>query len=263
MKECCEGHKPIGAILAVFVVIALLLAGIGYLVGTNANNEMTVNVPTGSGADLRNILSVSGTVEKMVSPDQVEITLGVVTIKKTAADSQSANATEATAVMDALKVVGLQTSEIKTFGYSVTEEYQYNDSTKKSELIGYRTTNNIMIKTNRINDAGKIIDAATIAGANSVSGITFTLSDTKQSETKLVALTEASAVAKQKAQVMATGMSVTLGKVTSISENSYYYTPNYRSYDMASGSVAKEVSTPITPGDVSVSATISVGYEIK
>ncbi len=71
-------------------------------------------------------------------------------------------------------------------------------------------------------------------------------------------------MAKTKAQSMASGLGITLGEVQSVSENSYYYTPNYRSYDMmAVGASEAKAETPVSPSDVSVSATVNVVYELN
>jgi uncharacterized protein YggE len=77
-------------------------------------------------------------------------------------------------------------------------------------------------------------------------------------------LLDAAKMGRTKAESIASGLGVTLGEVKTISENYYYYTPNYRNYDYAmSAGAEKSVTTPISPSDVSISATVNVTFELK
>ncbi|MCX6800699.1 MAG: SIMPL domain-containing protein [Candidatus Diapherotrites archaeon] len=210
-------------------------------------------------------LSVSSTVEKMVSPDEVDITLSVETLATLASKSQSDNAAISTKVRDALKALGIADKDIKTVSYSVRDEYEWNDISKKSEFKGYRTTNSIQITLKDLTMAGKAIDAAVQAGANKVSQVVFALSTAKQAEIKLLALKEAAAEAKLKAVTMAEGLGVSVGQLMSANENTYYYTPNYSNvmYNAKVAGDSAMAETPISAGDVSVTASVSAVFEIQ
>lgn len=258
-KVCdCKNHvwMPILAILvAAILIVAAFSAG-------SASNDRVV-VTSDPSSDVKT-LSVSGSVTKMVTPDKVDIVLSVETLDALATKSQSDNAVIADKVRTALLNAGVASSEIKTVSYSVNEEYQWNDSTKKSESTGYRTVNQIQVTLKDTSKAGKIVDAAVSAGANRVSSISFGLSDAKELEIRTSALNEASATAKTKAESIAKGLNVTLGKVYSISENSFYYTPvNYKSYDTVMSAGAENAATPITSGDVEVTASVGVQFELN
>ena len=81
----------------------------------------------------KRLISVSGSVTKSVTPDKADITISVETLDKSASKSQSDNALTAQKVREALKAVGIDDKDIKTTGYYLNEEYQWNESTKKSE----------------------------------------------------------------------------------------------------------------------------------
>lgn len=260
-KVCdCKNHiwMPILAILvAAILIVAAFNAG-------SVSNDRVV-VTSDSAPDIKT-LSVTGSVTKMVSPDKVDIVLSVETLDLLATKSQSDNASVADKVKGALESLSSVRAEVKTVSYSVNEEFEWNESTKKSVSIGYRTVNQIQVtlKGSDISGAGKVIDVAVGAGANRVSSIMFGLTDAKELEVRKTALSEASSTAKAKADSIAKGLNVTLGKVYSISENSYYYTPsNYRSYDMAAGASPENASTPIVAGDVEVTASVSVQFELN
>ncbi len=260
-KVCdCKNHiwMPILAILvAAILIVAAFNAGSVSNDRVVVTNDSTPNIKT---------LSVTGSVTKMVTPDKVDIVLSVETLDKLATKSQSDNAVIADKVKSVLESLSSVRAEVKTVSYSVNEEFEWNDSTKKSDSIGYRTINEIQVtlKGSDISSAGKVIDLAVGARANRVSSIVFGLTDAKELEIRKVALNEASSTAKAKADSIAQGLNVTLGKVYSISENSFYYTPsNYKSYDTALGASPENVSTPIVAGDVEVTASVGVQFELN
>ena len=250
------------------IVVAVLLAGILVAVSFNAGlSSNPAQVIVGAdGTPQVKTMSVSGSVTKMVAPDKVDITLSIETLDKSAQASQSANAVIADKVKSTLESFSSVRAEVKTVSYSVNEDFEWNDLTKKSESMGYRTVNQIQVTLNGndISRAGTVIDAAVKAGANRVSGISFGLSKEKELETRKTALNEASSTAKIKAESIASGLGVSLGKVHSISETSYYYTPNYSNYESVKVAGAdSSAPTPISAGDVEVIASVSVSFEIK
>lgn len=248
------------------VVLAVLLVGILAVVAFNAgtaSNAPNISVSTSPDAQLKT-LNVSGSVTKMVTPDKVDVVLSVQTLDLSAQKSQSDNAALSSQVMTALKGAGVADSQITTISYSENEEFQYSDILKKSESVGYRTTNQIKVTLTDTTKAGSIVDAAVQAGANSVDGITFGLSDAKELSVREQALAEASATAKAKADSIARGLNVTLGKVHSISETNYNIIPNYTSYDTSKAVAGSAMPpTPITAGQVEVDATVSVAFELS
>ena len=213
---CCKGPKLL------LVLIAILLAGVLVAVAFNAGASMNpANITVRSADNLSDtkLLSVSGNVSKMVSPNKVDITLSVETVDKLAQKSQSDNALIANTVRAALAKAGVADSAVKTVSYSVNEEFQWNDFTKKSESVGYRTVNSIQVTLYDTNSAGKIVDVAVGAGANNVSSIVFGLTKEKELDTKKAVLTEASQTAKAKADAIAKGVGIVVGKVHSVSES--------------------------------------------
>ncbi len=260
-KSCdCKNHiwMPILAVLVVAILIVVAFnAG-------NASSDRVV-VTSDSAPDIKT-MSVSGSVTKMVTPDKVEIILSIETLDLLATKSQADNAVIADKVKSTLESLSSVQAQVKTISYSVNEDFEWNDYSKKSVSIGYRTVNQIQVTLNGadISSAGKVIDLAVGAGANRVSSISFGLSKEKELEVRKIALNEASATAKAKADSIAQGLNVTLGKVYSVSENSFYYTPsNYRNDSLAVGEALKAVDTPITAGDVEVNASVAVQFELN
>jgi uncharacterized protein len=260
-KVCdCKNHiwMPILAVLVVAILIVTAFSA------GNASSDRVV-VTSDSTPNIKT-MSVSGSVTKMVTPDKVEIILSVETLDLLATKSQADNALIADKVKSTLESLSSVRAQVKTISYSVNEEFEWNDFSKKSTSTGYRTVNQIQVTLNGadISSAGKVIDLAVGAGANRVSSISFGLSKEKELEVRKIALNEASAVAKVKADSIAQGLNITLGKVYSVSENSFYYTPsNYRNDSLAVGSAQDAAPTPITAGDVEVNASVAVQFELN
>ncbi len=259
-------HKAPFMIVGILVLVAIVM--IAFSIGSSTAKPAqigTIQVDGLNGNDNVRTLSSSGTVEKIVAPDKVEIVLSVQTLDKSAQKSQSDNAEIADRVNSALTSMSSVRADVKTLGYSVNEEFEWNDIERKSVSVGYRTTNQIKVTLNGadVSGAGRVIDAAVNAGANSVSSISFGLSKDKELEVKLAALKEAGSLAKSKADSIGQGLGVSIGKIKSITENSYFYYPNYSNSSGAMDLVAAKAPTPITPNDVSVTAEVSVVFEIQ
>ena len=264
-KDKCECGSCCGKpwLAGIAVLVAVILLAVAFTAGNMYSKDQNINVSTSGDNPNLKLMSVSGSVTKYVSPDKVDITLSVSTLDKSAQKSQSDNATTSDAVRAALSAAGVSSSQIKTVSYSENEEFAWNDMTKKSDSTGFRTINQIQVTLTDVTMAGKVVDAAVGAGANSVSSIAFGLSDAKELQVRETALQEASQTAKAKADSIAQGLGVSVGKVHTINESSFYYAPNYKSYDMTASAGSVAAPTPISAGNVEVDASVSVNFEIN
>ncbi|HIH10252.1 MAG TPA: SIMPL domain-containing protein [Candidatus Diapherotrites archaeon] len=212
----------------------------------------------------RRLISVSGSATRTYQPDQAQISLGVETLDKSASVSQQQNADLSSKVRDALKSAGVPEENIKTTSYALSEEFEWNETLRKSESIGFRAINVIEVKLTDLASAGKVIDAAVGAGVNRVNSITFSLTREREAQVRSELLAQAAADAKDKAAKIASGFGVGIANLYTASE-SYSYTPVYNRLNYAKeGAVAMDAAqTPITPGDVRVTADISAQFELQ
>lgn len=251
-------------IIVVLLILGLIAMG-ALIVIKPTNINLTGKITGGVGSETQEkSIQVSGESTINVDADQAEIILGVETQEKTALDSQQKNAEEMEKIMNALRANGIKKEDIKTYQYSVYPIRNYNSEKPNfEEIIAYRTSNIVIIKTKDLANAGKVIDAAASAGANVFQGISFGLTDEKQTEYRTKVLKEASKNARDKADSIANGLGIKIQSVLRASESSYYQ-PVYRNYDMvAAGASEKSYSatTEVSPGMIQVSATVSVSYE--
>jgi uncharacterized protein YggE len=164
------------------------------------------------------------------------------------------------AVMDALTDNGVDEKDIQTQYFSIDQITRWDDD--EIIVIGYRVTNMVTVKIREIDDTGAIIDAVAAAGGDltRVNSISFSIDDATVYYEE--AREEAMANAKAKAEQLAELAGVELGKPTYISEGTIYYPVDYRDAGMMAPEAEEGYTTPISPGEMELSLTVQVIYEI-
>src|SRR4029079_7952231 len=157
-------------------------------------------------------ITVGGDSIVQAQPDTAVLTVAVVTQGKRALDAQQENATKTDAVLRALKAAAGSGAEVKTSGYSLQPMRVYREG-QPPLINGYETRNTITVTMSELAKLGAVIDAASQAGANDVTGISFTLRQDRAARDQ--ALKEATHEAMNKAQVIAQALG---GGVVSIAE---------------------------------------------
>jgi uncharacterized protein len=214
--------------------------------------EVTPRVPS---------ITVSAEALVSVEPDQAEIDIGVVAEAKTAAQAAKDNATKLAAVVAEIKKLLKTGDQTKTVGYSVTPNYRTPNPREggKPEIVGYTATNIVQVKMAGIQDVGRLIDAATAAGANRIQRLVFTLKD--QDAAQREALRNATVKAKAKAEDVAKALAVKLVRVMSVAENERSFQPFVRER-AASDMLAQQAPTPIESGTVQIRSSVTLVAEV-
>jgi len=217
---------------------------------TTATCDDKVIHSTGSG-------SVIGT------PDRAQVTFAVETENPDVKTAQQANAVQMTKVIDALVAAGLPKDALKTTGYTIYPVYDdYTKSLLDQKIRTYHVTNTLTVTLHDVNKTGEVIDIAVANGVNQASSIQFMLSDEQARVLRTEALKKAVSNARADADTVASALGTTITDVKS-ADISGGYAPvlfeNYRAADVMAKSAAP---TPIQPGDVTVTAQVSVTYSI-
>ncbi|MBS3159307.1 SIMPL domain-containing protein [Candidatus Woesearchaeota archaeon] len=207
-----------------------------------------------------NTINVQGNSELRFQPDEAEVSIGVSILKPTAKEAQDEVNKVINQIIDNLRYKGFDEKDIQTEQISLYEDYSWSEDGRES--LGWRATQNLLVKSDDITKVGDIIDAATEGGANQINNINFGLSEAKEQEYKAQALSEATKSAKDKAEIIANSLNVKLHELRSVTESNYYYVP-YR-YDMAMGveKAADEAAT-ILPQEVTITAQVALIYTTK
>ncbi|HWQ67629.1 MAG TPA: SIMPL domain-containing protein [Methanospirillum sp.] len=219
--------------------------------------------------DEKNLIHVSGSGVVKTSPDRCEISLSVVTKNSDVKAAQKENARKMDIVMGVLRDSGkgnLSSSEIGTSSYSISEVWSPDEALKAKfgeKTTIYEVSNTISIQTAQIDRIGDLIDLAVTNGANGVSSLQFTLSKQKTAEFRTQALTIAVDKARSDAEAVASSLGVTIGAVHDVTVGEPYSPSSYYNQDMRSADVSGAgPATPIEPGNIDVSAQVSIEYEI-
>jgi len=215
--------------------------------------------PTALAADaLPRTLSVSGNGEVKAAPDQAQLSTGVVTQGRNASDALKANARAMNAVFDTLKAAGIAEKSIQTSNFSVSPRYAEAKPGGTQHIVGYDVSNTVTVLVDKLDKVGPTIDALVAAGSNQIDGPTFSIADPDP----LLAKAREAAVkdAMARAETLARAAGVSLGPITSISESGGY-SPPQPMYRMAM-SASAAVPTPVAAGEQSVSASVSITWEI-
>ena len=192
-------------------------------------------------------------------PDQAEIDIGVVTQARNAPDAARENADKLARVMaDVKKLLG-PGDEVKTASYSLNPNYRYPQG-GKPEITGYTATNTLHVKTNSLQNVGKLIDAAMQSGANNINRLVFTLKDEQSAQ--LQALRLASEKAKAKAEEMAAALGLKMVRVLSITEGDRGFRPIPMPMARVSTEAMAAAPTPVEPGTIEVRSLVTVTGEL-
>ena len=207
-------------------------------------------------------MSVNGVGQIFLSPDIAYIYIGVHTEKDTAAEAVAANNDETQRVIEALKKAGVDANDIRTTNFSIWPNQQYSPD---GQPIGVRyvVDNSVYVTVRKLDNLGDLLDSAVAAGANSINSIQFDVAD--KTEALKQARDEAIKDAKSQAQELADASGVKLGEIQTISFYDTMPTPYVDTYGKGGGGGAMEAAAtvPIQPGQLTMTVTVSMSYEIK
>ncbi len=209
------------------------------------------------------LLYASAEASSNAEPDMAEIVLSVVSNGTDPAAIQAENDARTRRVKAAMLAIGVPEAGIKTVGYELNRLSEYNDTSKAYETRGYRLANSMHVTSYDVSLAGKIVKSAVSEGANEVTSISFSLTDTARKAAYAKLLTQASMEAKEKAGIMASAAGVNIIGLNTMSEG-YSITQVLSNYkNDISGIAPAYQDVSMSAGLVKVTATVNAGYEIE
>ncbi|MEP6764271.1 MAG: SIMPL domain-containing protein [Gemmatimonadaceae bacterium] len=195
--------------------------------------------------------------EVRLAPDRANVQLGVETQAKTAAAASAENNRKQTAVLAAIRALGIPASAVSTSSFSVTPVQRWDDKEKKTFIDGYQVSNQVAVVVSKLEQSGAVIDAALAAGANRVAGLTFELTDPAKAREQ--AITNAVTQAKREAGVAAVAAGGSIGNLLEITINSFEQprpVPMFAMAKMASEAMA----TPISEGTITIQVSVTTRW---
>ncbi len=209
--------------------------------------------------DLPPAISVTGEASIPVTPDLAQLDAGVASDGRTAREASEANNAAMAKAIAALKSAGLEDKDFQTSRLSLQPQYAANRS-GPSAITGFRASNRVSVKLHDVSKVSSVIDGLVSAGANDIGNVGFTV----EHASKLLdeAREKAFADARRKAEIYARAAGVSLGTPLSIAEGGAP-APVFRAKMMAPAAMPMQTSTPVAPGEETLSVTVNVSWAIK
>jgi uncharacterized protein len=208
-------------------------------------------------------IRVTGDARVTARPDRVQIDVGVRTQAPTSQEAATQNARQVDAVLAAVRKATAGAAVLKTISYSLNPDYHYHPGGGEPTLEGYTAANVVQVTLDDLAKIGSVIDSATLAGANHIQGIQFTLRD--QDAVRAEALREAATRARAEADVLAAALGLKVVRVLSAEENSPRVVPLrvYAATTRAAANAAGAVPTPVEAGTLDVTADVTLSVEVS
>jgi uncharacterized protein len=203
---------------------------------------------------------VTGDSIVQAQPDTAILTVSVVTQAKRALDAQQDNANKSDAVVRALKGAAGAGAEVKTSGYSLQPIRVYKEG-QPPLITGYEARNSVTVIMSDLTKVGPVIDATAQAGANDVSGISFTLRKDRPARDR--ALADATRAALSKAQVIAQALGGRVVRIVEVQEEGFQRPRPVYEMDQMQSMRAVAAQTPIEVGTLDITSRVQLVAEIE
>ena len=242
-------------------------------------------------------ISVSGSAEVKVAPDEVDLNVGVETRDENLEAAKQKNDESISGALEFLKQNGVKEKNVQTdyitiepeydpnahrdegvdprTGFPVPGKYKYHAPTKPDYYVVRKS---VVIKVTDVSSFDAILTGLVTNGVNSVQGIEFRTSELRKYKDQARAM--AVKAAKEKAEAMASALGVKVGKPSYISINDYGGSSSWsrggwgynisgfagNSYQNASQDAivgSQENTTSFAAGQISISAQVNVSFLVQ
>ena len=192
------------------------------------------------------------------APDQAWVSIAAETRAQTPAEAQRLAAEAMTSVQEALKRAGVTADAIRTTGFSLQPDMDYQSG--RARVRGYIARNQIEVRVDALDRLGAVLDAAAGSGATSLAGLRFDLKARRTVEQEALKLAVEDALARAKA--IASGAGATLGPIVRIDEQSDRPMPvPYMA--MREVAQASAPPTPVNPGEIEIQARVTLTVSVR
>jgi uncharacterized protein len=210
-------------------------------------------------------VSVTGAGTVAVVPDLASFSISVSELGETTKEAQAKANAKIGQLREIIRAAAIEDKDLATTAIGFWPEYKWVEN--EQILVGQRASQNLYVTVRGIveNPAilGQLIDSIGGVGSITVSSISFSKEDTTEAYTTSRMLAMEKAV--QKAQEYAKGGGMILGKPLSIQDyatTDYQPTPRNMAKADAMYMAESSYATDIPTGELSITSTVSVVFEI-
>ncbi len=249
-------------LIVVSLVALLALAGCASVPNAYAASPAQQSTTT---PPIRTLIAV-GEGKVYLVPDVAYVTIGVHSQEATVAAALKDNNAQAQAIQKALIGMGVDAKDIQTSAFNVYPIQQNQpdpkanpNSSEGNGTVVYAVDNTVSVTVRDLAKLGTLLDSVIASGANSIHGIQFDAQD----KTKAMAEARKLAIqdAKNQAQEIAADGGVLLGAIQTMNVN----TGNVPGpvYAAKGGFGTVDASVPVSSGQLVITASANITYEIK
>ena len=207
--------------------------------------------------DQTNLFSVDGEGTASVKPDLANITMGFVVTDASVTSGQKRANEVINNVTNNVKALGVSGADVKTTSYNIYPNYNYNNG--RQSLNGYTINIEMSLKVRNFDVLNKVIDSATAAGINQISGVAFDVEN--KDDAMNLARQEAVKAAKAKAARLSGLAGIRLGRIVNVRETPAGSPIPYMSLNAAKSVGGASPDTQVQPGQTEIKVNVTLDYE--
>lgn len=214
----------------------------------------------GAGAVVGCRVTASGQAQVEAQPDYVEIDMEAQAQGPTLPPAKQQVDEAISRVLKAMREAKLPEDAVSAGRITITPQYDQPQPERQGtgRLQGYVVTRDVVVKLRELGRVGEVIDAATAAGVNSITGVTYRLEEANERQAVIQAQGQALDAARQQARAAAQEAGARLGRAVTINLSS----PPMR---IARGIAVKAMgfsASEYEPGPLTVSGQVTVEFEL-
>ncbi|MEX0677037.1 MAG: SIMPL domain-containing protein [Pirellulales bacterium] len=206
-------------------------------------------------------ITVVGQGEVQVRPDMANVAVGVTTEAETASEALTENNRRMAQLLKTLRGLDIPDKHVQTSSFNVSPKQSYDrDRREPPKIVGYTVTNQVNVKVMEVSRLGSILDAVVETGGNRIQGVGFSLAEPQPHMDQ--ARRKAMADARHRAELYAAEAGVKLGAPLLISEQSASLPRPLMTLGVEVRGVAAPGEVPISQGEQTITAHVTVTYAI-
>jgi uncharacterized protein len=215
--------------------------------------------------DDKRSISVTGTVETKVAPDQIVWRISLSATDTNLAKAKARSDEQVKSVVALRDKLHIAEGDLETGTMSVSRDYERDARGQRGNFKGFVVSRSVTIRERDLKRFDEFLDTLV---ASTEMEVYFNYESSRQREVRAETRLKALQTAKEKAKVMAQALGAKLGPVLSINEHSA--TESGRGF-ASNSNVSYAQSTPpadvatetFVPGAMSIQVTVYVTFELK
>ncbi|TPV55717.1 DUF541 domain-containing protein [Aestuariibacter sp. GS-14] len=216
-------------------------------------------------------VTVQGTASKELPPDRVDVSFTIEIFDEKAEAADRALADTTVAVLAILSTLNIPDSAITAYEISKYTKRERGDNYQDLAILGYEMSRDFTVELSNIDDYAPLFEA--LMKMQNVADVGSNFSVSNADEITLSLISAAAANAKAKAQTMAAGLDVKLGKVFAFNDSgsfdnffaSFGVEQRYslEAFEVSATRTRQQSTTVFIPQTIELSKTVNVIYRIE